>query len=117
MALRALKLWRAFDPARQLLRETGVLWMFGEDDSFGHESAVVLTHTALAWMSSSLAGGRQRDIGESASMASGRSSSSQTPAISSPGARARTSSTISLRKAVRIGRPRSSNQSSQKRRR
>ena len=42
MALRALKLWRAFDPARYLLRETGVLWMFGEDDSFGHESAEVL---------------------------------------------------------------------------
>ena len=43
MALRALQLWRAFDPDRQLLRETGVLWMFDEDDSFGHQSAKVLS--------------------------------------------------------------------------
>ena len=42
MSIRALELWRAFDPDRQLLRETGVLWMFGDDDSFGHESAEVL---------------------------------------------------------------------------
>lgn len=42
MALRALELWRAHDPARRLLHETGVLWMFGDDDSFGHASAQVL---------------------------------------------------------------------------
>ena len=42
MTLRALELWRDFDRRRELLRETGVLWMFGEDDSFGHESAAVL---------------------------------------------------------------------------
>ncbi len=42
MALRALELWRAHDPGRRLLRETGVLWMFGDDDSFGHASARVL---------------------------------------------------------------------------
>jgi glycine/D-amino acid oxidase-like deaminating enzyme len=42
MTLRALDLWRDFDTRRELLRETGVLWMFGEDDSFGHESAAVL---------------------------------------------------------------------------
>jgi glycine/D-amino acid oxidase-like deaminating enzyme len=42
MALRALELWRAHDPDRRLLRETGVLWMFGDDDSFGHASARVL---------------------------------------------------------------------------
>jgi glycine/D-amino acid oxidase-like deaminating enzyme len=42
LTLRALELWRQFDPARQLLRETGVLWMFGDDDSFGHASAEVL---------------------------------------------------------------------------
>jgi glycine/D-amino acid oxidase-like deaminating enzyme len=42
MALRALELWRAHDPERRLLRETGVLWMFGDDDSFGHASARVL---------------------------------------------------------------------------
>ena len=40
--MRALQLWRAHDPARRLLHETGVLWMFGDDDSFGHESARVL---------------------------------------------------------------------------
>ena len=39
MALRALELWRAHDPGRRLLHETGVLWMFGDDDSFGHASA------------------------------------------------------------------------------
>jgi len=42
MALRALELWRAHDPGRRLLHETGVLWMFGDDDSFGHASARVL---------------------------------------------------------------------------
>jgi glycine/D-amino acid oxidase-like deaminating enzyme len=42
MALRALELWRAHDPTRRLLHETGVLWMFGDDDSFGHASARVL---------------------------------------------------------------------------
>ncbi len=42
MALRALELWRAHDPDRRLLHETGVLWMFGDDDSFGHASADVL---------------------------------------------------------------------------
>ena len=43
MALRALELWRAHDPERRLLHETGVLWMFGDDDSFGHTSAAVLS--------------------------------------------------------------------------
>lgn len=42
MAIRALELWRAYDPGRRLLHETGVLWMFGDDDSFGHASASVL---------------------------------------------------------------------------
>lgn len=42
MTLRSLELWRRFDPDRNFLRETGVLWMFGEDDSFGLESAAVL---------------------------------------------------------------------------
>ena len=42
MALRALELWRVHDPGRRLLHETGVLWMFGDDDSFGHASARVL---------------------------------------------------------------------------
>jgi glycine/D-amino acid oxidase-like deaminating enzyme len=42
MALRALELWRAHDPGRRLLHETGVLWMFGDDDSFGDASARVL---------------------------------------------------------------------------
>jgi glycine/D-amino acid oxidase-like deaminating enzyme len=42
MALRALELWRAHDLDRRLLHETGVLWMFGDDDSFGHASADVL---------------------------------------------------------------------------
>ena len=42
MALRALELWRKHDTGRRLLHETGVLWMFGDDDSFGHASARVL---------------------------------------------------------------------------
>ena len=42
MALRALELWRAFDRDRDLLRETGVLWMFGDDAGFGEASARVL---------------------------------------------------------------------------
>jgi monomeric sarcosine oxidase len=42
MTLRALAAWRGFDRDRRLLRETGVLWMFGDDDRFGHESAAVL---------------------------------------------------------------------------
>jgi glycine/D-amino acid oxidase-like deaminating enzyme len=43
LTLRALELWRAFDSERHLLRETGVLWMFGDDGSFGHDSADVLS--------------------------------------------------------------------------
>ena len=42
MALRALELWRVFDRDRDLLRETGVLWMFGDDAGFGEASARVL---------------------------------------------------------------------------
>ena len=42
MTLRALDLWRAHDPLRRLLHETGVLWLFGDDDGFGHASARVL---------------------------------------------------------------------------
>ena len=42
MTLRALDLWRAHDPRRRLLHETGVLWLFGDDDGFGHASARVL---------------------------------------------------------------------------
>ena len=42
MALRSLALWRSHDAGRRLLRESGVLWMFGDDDSFGHASAQVL---------------------------------------------------------------------------
>ena len=42
MTLRALELWRAHDPRRRLLHETGVLWLFGDDDGFGHTSARVL---------------------------------------------------------------------------
>ena len=44
MTLRALDLWRAHDPRRRLLHETGVLWLFGDDDGFGHTSARVLRH-------------------------------------------------------------------------
>jgi glycine/D-amino acid oxidase-like deaminating enzyme len=42
LTLRSLDLWRAHDPGRRLLHETGVLWLFGEDDSFGRTSAQVL---------------------------------------------------------------------------
>jgi glycine/D-amino acid oxidase-like deaminating enzyme len=65
MTLRALDLWRAFDAPRELLRETGVLWMFGEDDSFGHESAAVLAaHGAsLEQLSLTEAAARYRQVG------------------------------------------------------
>ena len=41
MAMRALELWRACEAEWQagLLRQTGVLWMFGTDDGFGRASA------------------------------------------------------------------------------
>jgi len=41
MALRALELWRAHDARwdRNFFRQTGALWMFGEDVSFGRASA------------------------------------------------------------------------------
>src|SRR6185436_13773104 len=42
MALRALELWRDFDRDRELLRETGVLWMFRDAAGFGEASARVL---------------------------------------------------------------------------
>ena len=42
MTLRALELWRAHDSRRRLLHETGVLWLFGDDDGFGRASAEVL---------------------------------------------------------------------------
>jgi sarcosine oxidase len=42
MALRALGLWREHDTERRLLRETGVLWMFREDDEFSEASEVAL---------------------------------------------------------------------------
>lgn len=42
LALRALDLWRSFMPSEKLLYETGVLWLFGDDDSFGRASAEVL---------------------------------------------------------------------------
>jgi glycine/D-amino acid oxidase-like deaminating enzyme len=49
MALRALELWRAFDPDRRLLHESGVLWMFGDDDGFGAASARVLADHGAAF--------------------------------------------------------------------
>lgn len=44
MALRALELWRAYDARWHagLFRSTGVLWMFGAGDAFGHASADAL---------------------------------------------------------------------------
>ena len=42
LTLRALELWRASDAGRRLLHEIGVLWLFGDDDSFGRTSAEVL---------------------------------------------------------------------------
>ncbi len=44
MALRALDLWRAHDQRfdRRFYRQTGALWMFGGDDSFGRASAAAL---------------------------------------------------------------------------
>jgi glycine/D-amino acid oxidase-like deaminating enzyme len=46
LTLRALELWRAFDAiardGTELLRETGVLWLFRDDDSYGRTSAEVL---------------------------------------------------------------------------
>ena len=44
MAARALALWRAHDAAwqRGFFRQTGALWIFGADDSFGRASAAAL---------------------------------------------------------------------------
>ncbi len=44
MARRALELWRAHDTrsGASLFTRTGVLWMFGDDDSFGRASALAL---------------------------------------------------------------------------
>lgn len=43
MAARALRLWREHGAERiGLLRTTGVLWMFGDDDRFGRTSAATL---------------------------------------------------------------------------
>jgi sarcosine oxidase len=44
MAVRALDLWRAHDARGQrgFFRPTGVLWMFGADDSFGRASVATL---------------------------------------------------------------------------
>jgi sarcosine oxidase len=49
MASRALQLWREYGAQEAgLLRTTGVLWMFGEDDSFGRASAATLDAQRLA---------------------------------------------------------------------
>jgi sarcosine oxidase len=44
MSVRALELWRAYEDRwhQDLLRTTGALWMFGEDDRFGRASAQTL---------------------------------------------------------------------------
>jgi glycine/D-amino acid oxidase-like deaminating enzyme len=44
MANRALALWKHYEEQwqRQFFRKTGVLWMFGRDDSFGRSSAKTL---------------------------------------------------------------------------
>jgi len=44
MALRALDLWRAHDErfGRRFFRQTGALWLFGKDDSFGKASSAAL---------------------------------------------------------------------------
>jgi glycine/D-amino acid oxidase-like deaminating enzyme len=48
MAARALRLWREFGAEDAgLLRTTGVLWMFGADDSFGRASAATLRAEGL----------------------------------------------------------------------
>src|SRR5262245_52306536 len=49
MAMRALARWQAHDARwqRGLLRKTGVLWMFGEDDGFGRASVETLTAAGI----------------------------------------------------------------------
>ena len=49
MAIRAMALWRAHDAKweRGLMRQTGVLWMFGNDDAFGRASAAALVAEQL----------------------------------------------------------------------
>jgi sarcosine oxidase len=48
MAARALRLWREYGAeAAGLLRTTGVLWMFGDDDSFGRASAATLAEEGI----------------------------------------------------------------------
>jgi glycine/D-amino acid oxidase-like deaminating enzyme len=50
MAVRALDLWRRHDARWNagLLHETGVLWMFGSDDEFGHASTEALRARGFA---------------------------------------------------------------------
>jgi glycine/D-amino acid oxidase-like deaminating enzyme len=60
LTLRALELWRAHDPGRRLLHETGVLWLFGDDDSFGRTSAQVLREHGARLDSLALAEVRRR---------------------------------------------------------
>jgi len=49
MAARALRLWREYDERwqRGFFRQTGALWMFGRDDTFGRASAAALRTVGL----------------------------------------------------------------------
>src|SRR5215467_12488293 len=49
MAARAMHLWREYDAQwqRGFFRQTGALWMFGSDDSFGRASASALRSEGL----------------------------------------------------------------------
>jgi sarcosine oxidase len=62
LSLRALELWRAHDAGSRapLLHKTGVLWMFGDDDSFGRASAQVLAGHRASLEPLTLAAARQR---------------------------------------------------------
>lgn len=60
MTLRARDLWRAFDPARRLLHENGVLWLFGKDDAFARASAEVLRGHGASFEPLSLAEAARR---------------------------------------------------------
>ena len=62
MARRALELWRAHDSrsGTSLFTRTGVLWMFGDDDSFGRASALALDECGAALEPVRLADARQR---------------------------------------------------------
>jgi glycine/D-amino acid oxidase-like deaminating enzyme len=66
LAARALELWRDYERrwGRGFYRKTGVLWLFGRDESFGRASATVLAEQKLPhqWFSAAEAARRYPQV-------------------------------------------------------